>query len=153
MVRLSDIPEPKRSHLRKLECPEFRFTPWVIPPPLDRTRVAIVSTAGLHTASDRPFHPGAADFRVIPVDVGKGDLVMSHVSPNYDRTGFEADRNVCFPLDRLRELESEGVIGSVARNHYSFMGATDPRAMVSFTEELMRMMREDEVTAALLVPV
>lgn len=28
-----------------------------------------------------------------------------------------------FPIDRLRELADQGVIGSVAEKHYSFMGA------------------------------
>lgn len=38
----------------------------------------------------------------------------STVSSNFDRTGFQQDWNVIFPPDRLRELESRGMIGSVA---------------------------------------
>jgi D-proline reductase (dithiol) PrdB len=30
--------------------------------------------------------------------------VISHISINFDRTGFEEDWNVVFPLDRLNEL-------------------------------------------------
>jgi D-proline reductase (dithiol) PrdB len=46
---------------------------------------------------------------------------MSHVSVNFDRTGFQQDLKVIFPLDRLRELAVEGSIGSVAAFHYSFL--------------------------------
>ena len=46
---------------------------------------------------DRPFARNGADYRVIPVDAD--DVVMSHISTNYDRTGFQADLNVIFPMD------------------------------------------------------
>ena len=42
--------------------------PWVKPPPLDKARIAIVTTAGLHRRGDRPFGPSATatDYRIIP---------------------------------------------------------------------------------------
>jgi D-proline reductase (dithiol) PrdB len=48
---------------------------------------------------------------------------MAHWSLNFDRTGFTADVNVLFPIDRLEELAADGVIGGVAPRHLSFMGA------------------------------
>ena len=36
----------------------------------------------------------------------------------------DADINCVFPLDRLRELAAEGVIGGVADKHLGFMGYT-----------------------------
>ena len=48
---------------------------------------------------------------------------MSHTSVNFDRAGFAEDVNVVFPIDRFRELEASGTIGSMADVHYSFMGA------------------------------
>jgi D-proline reductase (dithiol) PrdB len=56
------------------------------------------------------------------------DLVMSHVSVNFDRTGFQQDMNVAFPIDRLRELVANGTVGSMAAVHYSFVGAFPPAA-------------------------
>jgi D-proline reductase (dithiol) PrdB len=56
---------------------------------------------------------------------------MSHVSINHDRNGYRRDLNVIYPIDRLRELAEEGVIGSVADTHFSVMGSTDPAAMVA----------------------
>ena len=39
---------------------------------------------------------------------------MIHVSANFDRTGFQMDWNVVFPMERLRELVSSRSIGSLA---------------------------------------
>ena len=54
----------------------------------------------------------------------------------FDRTGLQEDWNVAFPLDRLKELAAERVIGSVADTHYSFMGAADPVQMEPHAREL-----------------
>ncbi len=160
MVRLSQLPEASRTNLLNLECPVFDGSPWVEGPPLAQRRVAIISTAGLHLRNDRPFSLGSGsavsvpgDYRVIPGDTEANDLVMSHISTNYDRSGFQRDWNVVFPLDRLRELASEGVIGSVADFHYSFMGATAPQQMETAARTLAVLLKKDDVTAALLVPV
>ena len=153
MARLSQLPEPMRSHVAGLPLPSFEATPFVAGPPLRERRVAIVSTAGLHRRSDPAYLPAAADYRVIPGDVDGRDLVMSHISTNFDRTGFQQDVNVVFPIDRLRELAQSGEIGSVAALHFSFMGATDPQAMSGAAIEVAGMLRNDAVNAVLLVPV
>lgn len=160
MARLEQLPESMSSHLRALDCPVFDTQPWGEGPPLDQRRVALISTAGLNRREDRPFTitvgelgaiPG--DYRIIPGDIAANDLVMSHVSTNFDRTGFQQDWNVVFPLDRLRELAQRGVIGSVADYHYSFMGATDPRLMEPAARTLADLLKQDQVDAVLLVPV
>jgi len=153
MARLDRIPEPMRSLIAGLECPNFKNQPWMEGPPLSRRRVAIVSTAGLHRRDDRPFTFMAGDYRIIPGDIKTNDLVMSHTSTNFDRTGFQQDWNVVFPLDRLRELTDRGFIGSLADFHYSFMGATDPKLMEPTTRDLVRLLKKDRVDAILLVPV
>jgi D-proline reductase (dithiol) PrdB len=58
-----------------------------------------------------------------------------------------------FPLDRLRELAAEGVIGSVAATHYSFVGATDPVQMEPYAREVASQLKSDAVHAVLLSPV
>ena len=153
MARLDLLPENERKHLLALPCPTFASTPWVTGPPLAQRRIALITTAGLHRRSDPPFGVGAADYRVIPVDTPANDLVMSHISANFDRSGFQQDWNVVFPLDRLRELAEQKIIGSVAAYHYSFMGATDPARMEGTVRDLARIMRNDGVDAVLLVPV
>jgi D-proline reductase (dithiol) PrdB len=78
---------------------------------------------------------------------------MSHISINYDRTGFQEDWNVVFPLDRLNEMAADGEIGSVAQSHYSFMGATDPVQMEGYAREVAGRLKRDKVDAVVLSPV
>ncbi len=78
---------------------------------------------------------------------------MSHVSVNYDRTGYVQDINTILPIARLGEMANEGVIGSVAETHYSFMGATDPAAMKPHADQVAGLLKADMVDAVLLVPV
>ena len=153
MVRLNRIAEPLRSHLVDLDCPTFDGQPWAGGPAIDKRRVAIVSTAGIHPRDDRPFSVGAADYRIIPGETAAADLVMSHVSSNFDRSGFQQDINVVFPIDRLRELAAEGRIGSVAGYHYSVMGATTPEQMEPAAHEMAGLLKADAVDAVLLIPI
>ena len=153
MARLDRMAEPMRSHLAKLPCPSFKTHPWAEGPALEHRRVSIVSTAGLHRRGDRPFEGMTGDYRVIPGDIRAKDLVMTHISTNFDRTGFQRDWNVVFPLDRLKELAVEGIIGSAAAYHYSFMGAANPEAMAPAACNLAALLKGDRVDAALLVPV
>ena len=61
MVRLVDLPAWEREHmLEKIPAlPKFGLNPWVAGGPLSKRRVAIVTSAGLHTRGDRPFGLGA----------------------------------------------------------------------------------------------
>lgn len=153
MVRLEQFDEEERSHLLNLPCPTFEETPYVSGITPTQARVAIVSTAGLHRRSDQAFTIGEAGYRVIPGDVNPNDLVMSHISTNFDRTGFQLDINMVLPLDRLNELAQQGVIDSVASYHYSFMGATDPVQMEQEARSLAKLLTNDRVNCVLLVPV
>lgn len=155
MVRLADLPEWDRiNKLEKVkELTGFEARPWVKAPPLAQCRIAIVTTAGVHRRGDRPFGPGATDYRIIPGNTRASDLVMSHQSVNFDRTGFQEDHNVAFPIDRLNELAGGKVIGSVADLHYSFMGATQIRQLESKARELAGLLKDDQVDAVLLTPV
>jgi D-proline reductase (dithiol) PrdB len=153
MVRLSDLPPDYAETLRNLPLPEFDSTPWAEAPRLKEARVAIVSTAGLHRASDPKFAGGSAEYRLLPSDLDYADLVMSHVIVNFDRSAFQQDVGVVFPLGNVERLAAAGEIGSVARWHYSFMGATDPTRMAETAPQLARLLKQDGVTAAILVPV
>lgn len=153
MARLERMMEPLKSHLAKLPCPSFESQPWVPGKPLGDRRISLISTAGVQRRGDRPFEGMTGDYRVIPGDIKARDLVMTHISTNFDRTGFQQDWNVVFPLDRLHELAEEGIIGSVAAYHYSFMGATDPAEMESAARNLASLLKGDGVDGALLIPV
>lgn len=127
---------------------------WITPKPLHESTVAIISTAGLHRRSDVPFQPGAIDYRLIPGDVDFSDVVLSHISANFDRSAFQQDPNISFPLDRLREMAADGEIGGVSKWHYSFMGAQPNPALLEDTgTEVGRLLAADGVDVALLIPV
>jgi D-proline reductase (dithiol) PrdB len=153
VARLSDLPPPIAKRYADLECPNFTTTPWVAGPPLSERRVAIVSSAGLVVRGERPFRGGDADYRMIPSETQPDQLMFSHISINLDRSGFQEDWNVVFPLDRLRELAAQGTIGSVAATHYSFMGATDPVGMQGHAREVASRLKADQVDAVILSPV
>ncbi|HKI49520.1 MAG TPA: glycine/sarcosine/betaine reductase selenoprotein B family protein [Desulfobacteria bacterium] len=153
MARLDRMTDGEKKYLLSLPCPTFGATPWAVPPSLNKCRISIVSSAGIHRRGDRPFEPGASDYRIIPGSAEPNDIVMSHVSTNFDRTGFQQDLNVTFPLERLKELAEKGIIGSVANYHYAFMGATEPQKMERAARSLAGIMKNDGVDAILLVPV
>jgi D-proline reductase (dithiol) PrdB len=153
MTRLTDLPPGQGQRLAAVDCPIFATTPWVTGPALSQRRVAIVSSAGLVVRGEMPFRGRDADYHAIPADTKPENLLVSHISINFDRTGLQEDWNVAFPLDRLRELAADGVIGSVAATHYSFMGASDPLEMEPYARELAGHLKRDQVDAVLLCPV
>ena len=153
MARMTDLPQATQTSMANLECPRFKTTPLVSGPPLGQRRVALVTSAGLVRRGERPFVSGDVDYRVLPADTPTNQILVSHVSVNFDRTAFQRDINVVFPLDRLRAMEQAGTIGSLAATHYSFMGATDPRDMEANARAVAGRLRSDRVDAVLLTPV
>jgi D-proline reductase (dithiol) PrdB len=153
MARIEDIPEPTRTAVLELPIIPAAAPAFAAGPPLAQRRVAIVSSAALYRRGEAPFPPGSGEFRELPADLPPGDILMSHVSINFDRSGWQRDPNAVYPLDRLRELATDGVIGSVARTHYSVMGSTDPQAMAASADAVATRMRAEGVDAAILSPV
>ncbi|QQS15178.1 MAG: hypothetical protein IPK81_19440 [Rhodospirillales bacterium] len=97
--------------------------------------------------------PGRSEFRALPSSLAAGDIVSTHVSVNYDRTGFIRDADTAFPVERLRELAGEGAIGSVADTHYAVMGSNDPAGWGPMADEIAAALRADSVDAVLFSPV
>ena len=154
MVRLVDLPVVEAAAYRAIPCEAFETTPWVEGPPLAERRVALVTTAGLVPPGERHYSLSDQSFRVISGDTDGRDLLMGHTSINFDRSGFQQDVNVVFPIDRLRALAAEGAIGSLARVHYSFMGAAiRPHQLEATAREVAGLLKEDQVNAVLLCPV
>lgn len=147
-MRREDVP----AGLANREAVEFAATQPVSGVPLNERRVALISTAGLMHRGDKPFAIGATDYRILDMEADE-DILMSHISTNFDRSGFVQDKNIAMPLDRLTEKAASGEIGSVARYHYSFMGATSPDTMQQAAEQLAKNLRDDEVDGLILVPV
>ncbi len=156
MVRLSDLHPTEADHLRARAAamPSLECERWLEPKPLAESTVAIVSTAGFHRRDDPPFRPGSLDYRLIPRGVDWSEVVLSHISANFDRSGLAEDPNVAFPLDRLEDLAAAGEIGGVSAWHYSFMGALPaPQLLEEAGTEVGRLLAADDVDVALLVPI
>ncbi len=153
MVHLSMLPEGSRNNLQTLEVQSFDHKPWVEGKPLAERTIAIVSSAGLMRRGAPPFRGGDHHYTVIAQSLPAADLMMSHISVNFDRTGFQQDANVMLPRDRLAELAADGVIGAVADHHYSFMGATDPLQMETDARELAGRLKAAGVDSVLGIPV
>ena len=152
MVRWADIPESLQNNFKKRTSP-FDSTPWVEAPRLADARIAIITTAAIHRIDDRPFTGHEGDYRVIPGDIDNSELAMTHSSVNFDRSAYQQDVNVCFPLKHMRALMDAGEIGSVADWHYSFMGSTNPTRMETGAKEVSKLLLGDNVDFALLIPV
>jgi D-proline reductase (dithiol) PrdB len=93
---------------------------------LSRATVAIVTAAGVHLKDQEPFNVsdelGDLGFRIIPSDVESPELMVTH--HHYDHADADADINVVFPIDALRELQAEGFVKEIAAKHVGYMGYT-----------------------------
>ena len=93
---------------------------------LSKANIAIVSAGGVHLREQERFNTsdelGDLTYRVIPDDVDSSELMVSH--HHYDHTDADADINVVFPVDVLRDLVSEGFVGGSAKKHVGYMGYT-----------------------------
>ena len=78
---------------------------------------------------------------------------MIPLPTNFDRTGYQQDLNIVFPIERLRELKESGKVGEVARYHYAFMGATPPTAQEAVAKDLAVLLKNDNVSGILLAGV
>ena len=153
MARLEDIPEGEREMLKALALPSFDTAPFVKGKPLSQRRVSLLSTAALQKRTDKLFYRGEAGYRVIPGSTAPNDIIMAHGSVNFDRSGFQQDLNVCFPLERLHELVQEGFIGSVADFHYTVQGGLPPDRNEDAARQIAGLMKREGVDTVLLVPI
>lgn len=126
---------------------------------LNQCRVALITTAGLHLQEQTPYDDriigGDPSYREIPNTIETQVLALGHRSKAFDSSGTESDINLVFPLDRFRELETEGKIGSLNHRHFSFMGSiTKPKPLIQKTApEVAQMLEADDVDVAFLTPV
>jgi D-proline reductase (dithiol) PrdB len=129
--------------------------PWApLDRPLSACRVALIASGGVYRAGQIAFHfRDDASYRVIPTDVGTDELRATHFA--YDLADARSDINAVFPLDTLRDLASDGVIGGLAAEAYAFMGGIYSTRRVSdeLAPRLVQRVMDQEADVALLVPV
>ena len=109
---------------------ELPPTPWVdsvgvpwtpLEKPLAECTVMMLASAGVRRKDELPFQPANdLTFRLIDSAADPADLAPSHPAPI--RGPGEADLNVVFPLDRMRELQAEGLFRALTPHHVSILG-------------------------------
>jgi len=133
---------------------EAPFTP--LTKPLHQCRVSMLVAGGISHCSEPGFNPNARDdLRLDVIDPAWKPEEFEINDSYYDHRDADRDINVIFPIDRLRELAAEGVIGDLAPRLWSgFMGRIYKRSLV--TEEaapaFADQLKADGVDLLVLVP-
>ncbi len=137
------------------------WTPLTVP--VTAAKIALLSSAGIYLKeSQQPFdierekrEPtwGDPTYRVIPRDVQQQDVAATHLHLN--TRDIEEDINVALPIRAFAELEKRGDIGSLADEHYAFMGFQQSGAnewRTHYGPEVARRLKETGVSALVLAP-
>lgn len=148
---------------------EGPFTP--LQKPVSESRIALLTSSGHFVEGNDPEPFGVKNMSqeeavkriddflkteptlsVIPIDTPKEKLRVRHAG--YDIRGAQADPNVTFPHERFRELDREGIIGELAPEAYSFVGACAQTRLLNHTgPQWTDMLQHQELDAVVLVPV
>jgi hypothetical protein len=150
-----------RRNALELKVAEYVFeqtepTPWApLRRPLRECRATAITTAGLRLATQHQFaidkSAGSAEFRELSWYVRPADLAYDFT--NYDPSESQEDLNVLVPLDRMRELVDEQVLGGLTDTFTSVFGLCErlDRLRVSAAEIADRL-RDQGTDVAFLFP-
>jgi D-proline reductase (dithiol) PrdB len=138
---------------------EFSDSPWTqFVADVSTCRLALVTTAGVHLASQEPFDmkdpAGDPTFREIPADTRPAHLTITH--NYYDHTDADQDVNIVFPIERVQELKQSHEIGDVNYRHFSFMGHIMQHHIQTLMKEtapqVAAALKSDKVDIVILTP-
>jgi len=160
---VASIDDLKLSYRLFMRAYPFRRAEWrpgtPLAKPLEQCVIAVVTTAAFYLPSQANFDAsvpgGDFSYREIPADADLPSLGIGHKSDAFDHTGIEQDKNLALPLDRLREMVHDGLIGALAEKHYSYMGSiTAPGHLVQqFAPAVATLLKQQQTDAVLLTPV
>ena len=154
---LAHFEETGLADWKKYVRPRNHFAPSGPGIKLTESRLLLISSAGgyLHE-SQEPFDAlnqfGDYSLRLFPSNTPFDSLSFAH--DHYDHQYVDADPQVLLPLRHLEEMASEGVIGDLASNVISFSGYQPNviRVVKELIPAILKVAKEDQVNAALLVP-
>jgi D-proline reductase (dithiol) PrdB len=156
---VTHFPSLSRVFIHSFSPWETEGIPWAsLHKPLRDSKIAIVTTAGVHHIDHIPFNMqddnGDPSYRVVDAERPLNTLMITH--DYYDHTDADRDINIVFPVERLKELEKEGTIGKVSDIHFSYMGhITGPHihTLVHKTAlDVAYLLKSEGVDAVLLTP-
>ena len=125
--------------------------------PLGTATIALVTSAGVSGPAQPPMDgenvEGDYTIRVLDVDTPADQIAVSHT--HFDTSIARQDLNTVYPVERLRELAVEGVIGRLAPCAVSFMGYFPNvfRIRDEVAPAVVAAVQQTGADAALLVPV
>jgi len=128
---------------------------------LSEATFALVTSAGISLKTDPPFDMerekreptwGDRSFRAIPRDTSVTDINVNHLHINTDY--ILQDMDVVLPMARMREFESEGIIGRLAPTAYSFYGFQweSSEFLTEAIKPMSERMHAEGVDAVILTP-
>jgi D-proline reductase (dithiol) PrdB len=115
--------------------------------------IALIASGGIYAHGQIAFHhKDDLSYRIIDTEIDSTQLRTSHFA--YDLTPARENINVVFPIDTLKTLAHQGIIRSLSRRAYTFMGGIYSARKVRdlLAPHLLKALQEDEVDLALLVP-
>ena len=139
--------------------------------PVSELNVGLLTTTGHFTEGDDPEPFGMKgltqdDVVKMTSEFGKADPILSRIPIDtpaektlvrhggYDIRAVERDRNVGLPIDRMRELEADGVIGKFADPAFSFVGlASQLKLRSRLCFEWAQRLKQSGAEAIVLVPI
>ena len=156
-----DYIERTREQYSALGYPTYKWVesdtepPWAaVRKPVSESRLGLVASGGIYVEGQVAFHyKDDTSFRIIDTAAPTDQLRATHFA--YDLSDARSDPNVVFPLDPLRDLVKDGVLGELGPRAYTFMGGiySSRKVRELLAPEIARRLVEDQVDLVLLVPV
>ena len=122
---------------------------------LSDCRLGVIATAGTYVKGQTAFfYKDDHSYRSIPKTTPVENLRFAHVTEHYLHRGAHKDPNSVFPVEALRRLERDGIVGEVAEDLFSCMGGIYSQRKVrdELAPALAAEFVRQEVDAVLLVP-
>lgn len=122
--------------------------------PLSQCKVGMISTSGCYAVGDKAYtYKDDQTTKMIPIGTPVSDLRFSHFTENYLSDGRQ-DPSCIFPIETLRRLQKDGVIGSLPENVFSCMGAnySTKGTIENVGPSVAKMFKEQNIDVALVVP-
>jgi len=122
-IRYIDLVSQVTSSLPPYPIVDSQGVPWTpLTKPLADCTIMMLTSAGVHCKNEPPFQsPNDLTFRLIDSASDAATLTPSHPAPI--RRPGQVDINVVCPVERLRELQAEGLFRALAPHHVSILGA------------------------------
>lgn len=124
---------------------------------LSKNKLLLISSAGGYLSSNgTPFDAsnpfGDYSIRTFPISTNFNNIKYSH--DHYDTTAVKQDAQVLLPLNHLKSMVEENIIGEICDTVISFMGyQPDVNNVITKTiPAILDIVIQEKVDAVLLVP-